>query len=340
MIARSAVVEGNRMRTPRALLVWLFASISVASICQAAEPAAPTEHSFRFEPAGFEEQLPREFQLGAKRITATERFVDPSLTLVTFPSPVKSGHPPNDVVHAELYPPASGAGAAPARAVIFLHYLDGNLVLPRLFCRMFAQKGVAALLIKMPYYHERREGTDRRMLSPDATLTAAAVRQAALDVRYAYAYLASRKDVDRQRIGIAGISLGGIVGSLAFELEPRLERGCFLLAGADIPTMLWQSNLTESLRRNWEARGVTKADLERDFSLVDPASYPGRRAGRSVLLLSGRGDDTIPEACTKALARALGDPETVWFDGGHKPGASEIAGAMLRVVAFFSKRDK
>jgi dienelactone hydrolase len=175
------------------------------------------------------------------------------------------------------------------------------------------------------------------MLSPDVTMTAAAVRQAALDVRYAYAYLASRNDVDRQRIGIAGISLGGIVGSLAFELEPRLERGCFLLAGADIPMMLWQSNLTEELRRKWEADGITKADLEMALSLVDPASYPGRRAGRPVLLLSGRGDATIPEACTTALAKALGDPETVWFDGGHKQEASEVAGAMLREVAFFSE---
>lgn len=324
------------MRRPLCAILWLITSASIASAAAAAESSLPVAHSFRFEPGEFEGQLPAEFRLPAKTLVATERTVDPSLTLVTFPSPMESGHPPNDVVHAEFYPSAVDAGDRPVRAVIFLHYLDGNLVLPRLFCRMFAQKGVAALLIKMPYYHERREGTDRRMLSADATMTAAAVRQAALDVRYAYAYLGSRKDVDRQRIGIAGISLGGIVGSLAFELESRLERGCFLLAGADIATMLWQSNLTEKLRRGWEAEGITKDHLSQAFSLVDPASYPGRRAGRPVLLLCGRGDATVPEVCTKALAQALGEPDTIWFDGGHKPGANEVAAAMLHVVAFFS----
>ena len=325
------------MQKPRCAITWGLISISLLGVSRAAEPSAPVSHPFQFEASAAEAQLPEAFRLQPQNLTATEQSIDPSLTYVTFPSPVKSGHAPNDVVHAEFYSSASETGERPVRAVIFLHYLDGNLVLPRLFCRMFAQKGVAALLIKMPYYHERREGSDRRMLSPDVAMTASAVRQAALDVRYAYAYLASRHDIDRQHIGIAGISLGGIVGSLAFELEPRLERGCFLLAGADIPSMLWESNLTEKLRRGWEADGVTKDSLVKGFSLVDPVTYPGRRGGRPVLLLNGRGDATVPEACTTALARALDDPETIWFEGGHSPGAKEVAEAMLRVVEFFSR---
>src|SRR5690606_19683654 len=164
------------------------------------------------------------------------------------------------------------------------------LVLPRIFSRSLALGGVTALLVKMPYYHERREGTDRRMVSPDPEQTAAAVRQAALDVRYARAYLACRTDVDPDRIGVAGISLGGIVGSLAFQAEPRLDRGCFFLAGADLSTLLWESSLTSKYRGQWEAAGITKARIDAAFSAVDPATYAGRVRGRPVLLMCGKGD--------------------------------------------------
>jgi hypothetical protein len=85
MISRSAIVAGDKMRTLRGVLIWFIASISVASLCQAAEPADSRAHSFLFEPGELEEQLPREFRLAAKSVTATERVVDSSLSLVTFP---------------------------------------------------------------------------------------------------------------------------------------------------------------------------------------------------------------------------------------------------------------
>ncbi|MBA3313699.1 MAG: prolyl oligopeptidase family serine peptidase [Planctomycetaceae bacterium] len=310
---------------------WMPASFGIAN-----DAAVAASRAFTFEPSSLEQEIPATFRLPEATVSATEEAVSFDLARVTFPSPVASGHATNDVVHAEFYPAMDVRGKTGRRpAVIFLHYLDGNLALPRLFCKMFATKGVSSLLVKMPYYHERRVGTDRRMISPDAELTAAAVRQAVLDVRYALAYLRQRPEIDPQRIGIAGISLGGIVGSLAFELEPRLERGCFLLAGGDIATMLWDSELTSKYRGEWEAAGVTKADLAGAFSQVDPATYPGRRAGRPVLLLAGRGDATVPEVCTKALVQALDEPETVWFEGGHAPKPADVADAMLRVMKFF-----
>lgn len=309
------------------------------TVAPAGEESAVRTVTFR--PCEDEDGLPTQFRLAEAAFEAEERAVAAELVRVTFPSPVASGHVANDTVYAELHLPApADARAGPAPAVVFLHYLDGDLALPRLFCRSLALRGVPALLLKMPYYHERRTGTDRRMVSPDFDLTAAAVRQAALDVRYARAYLAARPDVDGDRVGVAGISLGGVVGSLAFQLDRRLERGCFLLAGADLPTMLWESRLTTKYRAEAERAGLTKADLAAACRAVDPASYPGRRAGRPVLLLAGRGDDVVPAACTAALAAALEDPEVAWYAGGHRPTAADAGDALLRVTAFLSARPR
>ena len=312
-----------------------FGLLGSAGVSAAGEA---TTRAVTFRPCNDEDALPAAFRLAEADFTAEEHAVAAELVRVTFPSPVASGHAANDVVHAELHlptPTVAGAGRVPA--VIFLHYLDGDLALPRLFCRSLALRGVPALLLKMPYYHERRAGTDRRMVSPDFDRTAAAVRQAALDVRYARAYLAARPDVDGDRIGVAGISLGGVVGSLAFQMEGRLERGCFLLAGADLPTMLWDSRLTAKYRAEAERAGLSKADLVTACRDVDPASHPGLRAGRPVLLLAGQGDDVMPAACTEALAAALDDPEVVWYAGGHRPTATDAGDALLRVTAFLSE---
>jgi dienelactone hydrolase len=310
-------------------------SFALTALALAAEPVT---REVAFIPSNLEAELPAPLRLDAATFNATEQPAADGLVLVTFPSPAPSGHAPNDTVHAELHLPPGDADTTRHPAVVFLHYLDGDLALPRIFCRTLAINGIAALLVKMPYYHERRIGTDRRMVSGVAEETAAAVRQAALDVRYARAYLAARPDVSPDRVGVAGISLGGIVGSLAFEIEPRLDRGCFLLAGADLATLLWDSRLTAKARTAWEQAGVTKADLVKAFTLVDPANYPGRRADRPVLLLAGRDDDVMPAACTAALVRALGDPEVIWFDGGHKPAPSDVADSLLRTAAFFAKR--
>ncbi len=317
----------------------LLLSVTAGSAARGDDEPAVSVRQVMFLPCEAEADVPGSFRLAERSFECREQTVAAELVRVTFPSPVASGHAPNDLVRAELHLPAGGA-AAPG--VVFLHYLDGDRVLPRLFCRTLALRGTAALLVSMPYYHERREGTDRRMVSPDVALTAAAVRQAALDVRYARAYLASRPDVDRDRIGVAGLSLGGIVGSLAFEIEPRLDRGCFMLAGADVPNLLWESELTAKHRRGWEAAGVTKADLAAAFAAVDPASYPGRRAGRPVLLLNARDDAVMPAAGAAALAAALtdpgpaGGPEVVWYGGGHAPRPADVADALVRFAEFFA----
>jgi len=338
-IVRRPAARARRSGLTSAALLIVWAVVRGAAPAAAADAPISLVREVAVAPGESEAGLPGPLRLEATTFEATEETVGEGMTRVTFPSPVKSGHVPNDTVHTELHLPA---GATPGRrpAVIFLHYLDGDLTLPRVFCRTFAINGVSALLVKMPYYHERREGTDRRMVTGDAGQTVAAVRQAALDVRYARAYLAARPDVDPSRIGVGGMSLGGIVGSLAFEIEPRLDRGCFLLAGADLPTLLWDSRLTAKSREAWERAGVTKSDLAKAFAVVDPASYAGRRAGRPALLLCGRGDDVMPEACTLALATALGEPEVVWYGGGHKPGAADVADALLRTSAFFAAKSE
>ena len=59
--------------------------------------------------------------------------------------------------------------------------------------------------------------------------------------------LASRPEIDADRIGITGISLGGIVAATAAGNEPRLQRAVFILSGGDLLPLINHAKETRSL---------------------------------------------------------------------------------------------
>lgn len=259
-----------------------------------------------------------------------------SLWTVTFPSPVTTPHEANNTVHCEYFLPKSDK---PVPAVIVLHILGGDFQLSRLFCAGFAEKGVAALFLKMPYYGPRRQpGEKRRMISPDPHETVEGMTQAVLDIRRATAFLAAQAEVDPERIGIFGISLGGITGSLAMTAEPRLKNACFLLAGGDLAKVAWESKELEKVRQHWIAGGGDENGFRDVLGVIDPVRYGKNVAGRRILMLNAKTDEVIPKSCTESLWQAFGKPEIIWYDGGHYSVARHLLDALRRSSTFFAEK--
>ncbi len=48
-----------------------------------------------------------------------------------------------------------------------LHILGADFALSRYLAARLADRGVAAMFVKLPYYGERRPAGDKRFLSPD-----------------------------------------------------------------------------------------------------------------------------------------------------------------------------
>ena len=84
------------------------------------------------------------------------------------------------------------------------------------------------------------------------------MRQGVLDIRRARAWLAEQDELDREQLGIFGISLGGITSGLAVTAEPRFSKVCMLLAGGDIAQVGWDTPHYEAAREKWLATGGTK----------------------------------------------------------------------------------
>jgi len=324
-------------------LRWWFPALAGIGLLvpwgAAAEPAPVIRGVARFTATEEEARLPVRFQLPTHEFeyeiapfpTISDRI---ALTTVTFPSPVVTEAPENNTVHCEYYRP-NVPDKVPG--VIVLHILGGDFPLARVFSNAIAQRGAAALFLKMPYYGPRRPaGSAKRMVSRDPEETVAGMTQAVLDIRHAAAFLASREEIDANQLGIFGISLGGITGALALTAEPTLKSGCLLLAGGDMGRIAWDAAELQDARAYWLAKGGTRESFFEVMRAIDPVTYAGEVRGRRLLMLNATDDEVVPRECTESLWRAFGSPEIVWYDGGHYSVARHFLHAMKRTQDFFS----
>jgi dienelactone hydrolase len=307
----------------------------------AGELPAPRAGTIRYEPPAGDDQVAERFRLAAHEFAfeqkplgaATEKL---SMWTVTFPSPVKTPYERNNTVHCEYYLPKS---QSPAPAVVVLHILGGDFNLSRLFCASLAEKGVAALFLKMPYYGPRQEpGVKRRMISSDPKETVEGMTQAVLDIRRAAAFLAAQKEVDPKRLGIFGISLGGITGALATTAEPRFSSACYLLAGGDLGRVALESKEVAKVRKELKLGEGKEKEFRETLAVIDPIRYAAAAKGRRILMMNATQDEVIPKVCTQSLWESLGKPEIVWYDGGHYSVARHLLDAMRRTSTFFAAR--
>ena len=326
MLARAAVV-----------LALLLGAVSAR-----AEEAVRTG-TIRYAPAANEEIVAERFRLAEHTFEFEQRPVETSseaieIFEVTFPSPVETPTPENNTVYCEYFRPVA-AGKEQVPAVIVLHILGGDFDLARLFGRTLAHEGVAALFLKMPYYGPRRpaDGARSRTVTPDPRETVAGMTQAVLDIRRAAAWLSEQDEIDQERLGIFGISLGGITAALAAGAEPRLSRVCLMLAGGDIGRVGWESREISEVRERWLDGGGTKESFLETMRVIDPAEYAENVRGREILMLNARYDEVIPPACTESLWRKLGEPEIVWLDAGHYSAMRFIFDGLNRVTRFFDR---
>jgi cephalosporin-C deacetylase-like acetyl esterase len=188
----------------------------------------------------------------------------------------------------------------------------------------------------MPYYGPRAEpGVDMEMISDDPDATVANMTQAILDIRRSAAWLASQDEVNQDQVGVAGISLGGITGALAFTAEPRFNKAFLMLAGGDIGRVAWDSPIVAEQREKMIAAGITRDKMVELVRPVDPFTYGDNAKGRQVLMLNARLDEIVPPDCSQALWESFGKPEIFWVDAGHYSSMRFIFDAMSAAVDFF-----
>jgi hypothetical protein len=188
----------------------------------------------------------------------------------------------------------------------------------RIFSRWACEHGISTY-----YIHQEDD-----VLAPgrDAVDLERRMRENIQDNIRALDLLLERPDMDPERLGTLGISLGAIKNVVLFAVEPRFTGNVVCLGGADLPRILRESEEKRVLiyvRAREEAEGLSREDLarelERDFR-AEPARFAGAVSNDRVLLILGSLDDKVPYSTGILLRERLGAPETYVVPLGHYTG--------------------
>lgn len=260
-------------------------------------------------------------------------------TIVEYPSPFTSGDPNNDRVHGWWLTP-DDKPAFPV--VVLLHSLGIRQPTFELsIAHELVRNGIGVLMLTLPYHMKRTPaGTNsgELMISSDVKRLVDGMTQAVWDVRRAIDWLERDPRVQKDKIGLAGISLGAIVGGTTLAVEPRIHSAALILGGVDLAHIIWQSALTIRARIGLRNQGYSLDRLREELKPIDAMHMLNPELGAKTFVIGARYDIIVPSEDTRKLISALGNPQVLWLDTGHFGGAL-VQRPLFRVIRrFFESR--
>ena len=230
-------------------------------------------------------------------------------------------------------------------AVIVMHGLFGNKERNLAFAMMLANKG---FLIAMPdaYMHGDRMTESLIAMLRDDPLRSMfdILTRTTEDIINLIDYLEMRGDVDNERIGMTGISMGGILTFLVGIQDNRLKALAPIIASGDFLTIFKKSAILDEL-------GVDKGEVAKIripdnitelVSNLDPAYHPESLYPRPILMVNGSEDIIIPKDAVQLTVSAIKKayeqkPELFKFSEHQGVGHTVTPKMLDEVVKFFEE---
>ena len=156
-------------------------------------------------------------------------------------------------------------------------------------------------------------------------------------------WLIQQEEVDQERLGSFGISLGAIKNVITAGVEPRLKYHVFALAGGNLADIVCYSNLRDI--KKWrrlimQRESINLAQLHQDLSRrikSDPSTLGEYVDARNVLMFVASYDRVIPKDYAQKLWREIGKPEVIYLPFGHFTSVLSLPYARVKSLEFFQK---
>lgn len=214
-------------------------------------------------------------------------------------------------LHGWFLEPRGGGGDGPRPTILHMHGNAGNVSSHVDFSRFLTAAGFNVLVFDYRGYGRSEKGNGR--LTRHKLLA---------DSRAALSYLLLREDVDRERIGVFGVSLGGVFAmGLAAESEEA------------------KAVATLSAFSSWKGIARDHAGLLGSVLIpsgIDPADSIQALGARPVLIVHNEEDQIVPAHHAKDLGEAalesgVGARVEVLEGGGHNepPGVGSDAARII-----------
>lgn len=235
--------------------------------------------------------------------------------------------------------PSSAALWPEGRAfVILVHGIAVEGLLWGLYGRVvrgLQRRGIACALLFLPGHGPRARGSALQEMAHLSIVEALAVAHGAVSEIRSLARWGRER---YEKVGLLGLSLGGMVGTIALALEPALDGGLLAVTGGDLSRIVRHgvarfflpiggSALRAAIRDRGDSYGAYLEEVARQgwrfvrppsaAFLVDPLTFAPLVGRERVRMLLTRWDPIVPYGCSVELWRALGRPPLDRVPGVH-----------------------
>ncbi len=268
-------------------------------------------------------------------------------------------------VHYEIFQPEGkafiGEFFAPRNTkhvplVILVHGFGDGSVAPCLtMARLLVKQEIAAFVLYLAFHSRRSLEAAKANSEPASPRDWLETHRVSVrEIRRIVDWAIEREEIDPQRITVSGISLGGMISSMAMAADKRIWAGVFIVIGGNM------EELSLGSRRNGittghacslaechaiysrypdyltkvAEQGVDNVIPAKECFLFDPLTFAHQLRGRPVLLVNASEDEIVSKDSTIKLWEAYGKPRLVWLPGTHAEAYSQSVPISAEIVNF------
>lgn len=219
--------------------------------------------------------------------------------------------------------------------VLILPILEGVEFSVKSFARRFASHGFNCAIV-----HNRKVALEDAQSADEIEDY---FRQTVLDYRQVIDYLVAREEVDKDRLGCLGLSLGGIRASMLSGVDERLKCIVIGLAGGSIADIAILSGEADIRNRMKElvTMGADSEMVHAELSekvVTDPLRLAPHADARDVLMFIAMFDRIVPRKCCDQLWKSYGKPEVIYLPSGHYSSFVFLPYAVGKSLDFFEEK--
>jgi hypothetical protein len=230
-------------------------------------------------------------------------------------------------------------------AVVLLPPIGGVNILDRSTAETLCDYGMAGIILSNDFANIQKQAKGDLLPPDDHQETFYRISAA---IKGTMTMVDQDPNLDYGKMGIFGVSLGGILGSFVMTTQPDIAAGYFVVAGGDIPRILATSDQDEvsTIRRkrmqteNIESQEEYELFLRKNITL-DPVDLAMTMLPETLNMVIAERDSAVPTPNQFMLHEAFGEPTAAYYDNSH---VSTVISSLFpgsgrrRIARFFEER--
>jgi 1-acyl-sn-glycerol-3-phosphate acyltransferase len=260
-----------------------------------------------------------------EKLTAHEYYAAPSNgdlagaigngASVTWPSPIETKFPVNNIARADLFRSARGWSAP---TIFILHaFMSATHIGYRRLASRLNELGWNACFVHLPFHYSRVPRgywNGELAITADLIRNAEGLRQGVMEVRQ---LMAALRELNCHEFGLLGTSYGGWIGALLAVVEQDFRFVALMAPIVNLEHAIWENPAARFMRRELHRTNIDSSLVARHYHLSSPLHSQPLCDPARVLFVAGEFDLIARSEHLHAIHQKWRGSELLYVPQGH-----------------------